>query len=474
MAINRVAMLCVHSCPLASLGGRDTGGMNVYVRELSRELGSRGLYVDIFTRLQDAALPEVTSLTPRVRVIRLKAGLLAPYDKNLVWNHLPEFVARVKSLAHREELFYDLLDGHYWLSGWAAWKLKKAWGIPAIQRFHTLGYPKNLVSHQDGGKETALRLYWERALPHLMDQVVAATPAEKLALVESLVEEISRRQRTEGLLHKQALVESFIEERSWMQPGEASLLQEERPSFHRMASDKVEVIPCGVDVELFRPISSEAARSRLGLDKERIVLFVGRIDPIKGIDTLIRAMVPLIRSPNLGKGCLRLILIGGNPQNEMENQELKALESLAFQLGVREQITFFPAQPQDRLPFFYGAADLLVLPSRYESFGMVALEAMACGTPVVASRVGGLPYTVVDGRTGFLVPEGDAQSMAAKIEMILKDDHLRACLGDRGVRWARGFRWSRVADQVLSLYERVLARSRFAFCSRASSALRHG
>ncbi|MBI1987037.1 MAG: glycosyltransferase [Nitrospinae bacterium] len=474
MAINRVAMLCVHSCPLASLGGRDTGGMNVYVRELSRELGSRGLYVDIFTRLQDAALPAVTQLTPRVRVIHLKAGLTAPYDKNLVWNHLPEFVARVKSFSHREGLFYDLLDGHYWLSGWAAWKLKKAWGIPAIQRFHTLGYPKNLVSRPDGEKETALRLYWERALPHLMDQVLAATPAEKQALVESLAEEMSWRQYTEALPVKSAPVESFAEAWNRRQRPEASLLQEEISSFHRMASDKVEVIPCGVDVELFRPISSEVARCQLGLDQERIVLFVGRIDPIKGIDTLIRAMVPLIRSPGLAKGRLRLILIGGNPQNEMENRELKTLEALASQLGVREQITFFPAQPQERLVFFYGAADLLVVPSRYESFGMVALEAMACGTPVVASNVGGLPYTVADGRTGFLVPEGDAQSMAAKIEMILKDDYLRACMGHRGVRWARGFRWSRVADQVLALYERIQATSRFAFSSRSPSALRHG
>ncbi|MBI2877903.1 MAG: glycosyltransferase [Candidatus Tectomicrobia bacterium] len=432
--MKRIAMLCVHSCPLAPLGGRDTGGMNVYVRELSRELGNRGLYVDIFTRWQDAALPKITQLTPRVRVIHLKAGRLAPYDKNLVWNHLPEFVTQIQEFAHREGLLYDLLDGHYWLSGWAAWELKKAWGIPAVQRFHTLGYPKNLASRPDGEKETALRLYWERALLHLMDQLVAATPAEKQSLVESL--------------------------------------QEERLSFHRRASDKVEVIPCGVDVELFRPIPPEEARARLGLGPEKMALFVGRIDPIKGIDTLIRAVTHLIRAPGLARDRFRLILIGGHPQNEMEGQELKKLEALACQLGVRESITFLPAQPQEQLVAFYGAADLLVLPSRYESFGMVALEAMACGTPVVASRVGGLRYTVADGRTGFLVPEGDAPLLAAKIETILQDDPLRARLGAQGIQWARGFRWSRVADQVLSLYERMLTRSGFAFDSRTSSALK--
>lgn len=411
MKIKRVAMICVHSSPLAPLGGRDTGGMNVYVRELSRELGEQGLQVDIFTRLQDAAFPEVIALSPRVRVIHLKAGLSAPYDKNLLWWHLPEFVARLKEFSRGEGTCYDILHSHYWLSGWVAWRLRRSWGAPIIHRFHTLGCLKDRAARGVAGKESPLRILWERALMRLMNRVVVATPGER----------------------------------------------EEMITFQGMAPDRVEVIPCGVDTHRFRPIPSQEARRCLGLSEGPLVLFVGRIDPIKGIDTLIKAMAILTQEPTFQEETrLRLLVVGGDPKDGGKNEELEALNGLSARLGLSEKILFLPGQSQEKLAYFYPAADIVVLPSRYESFGMVALEAMACGTPVIASRVGGLPFTVPE-EAGILVPEGEERLLAEKIGCLLKKEELRLRLGDGGVRWARKFRWPQVAEQVLSLYGRVMA-----------------
>ena len=403
-------MICVHNSPLAPLGGRDTGGMNVYVRELSWELGKRGLQVDIFTRLQDATTPRVIALSPEVRVIHLKAGPSAPYDKNILWWHLPEFVARLRRFAREEEIRYEILHSHYWLSGWVAWRLKRVWESPVVQRFHTLGYLKNRVARGGAEKEPSLRILWEKALLRVINRVVVATPGER----------------------------------------------EEMISFQGIAPEKVEVVPCGVDTDRFYPIPSREARGYLGLSNIPLVLFAGRIDPIKGIDTLIKAIGILTQEPPFKKkGGLRLLVIGGNPENKEENRELKAMKGLSADLGLSDKVVFMPAQTQERLTYFYSAADVLALPSRYESFGMVALEAMACGTPVIASHVGGLPYNVPE-EAGFLVPEGEEYLLAEKIGWVLREGELRSRLGRGGVKWAQGFCWSKVADQVLSLYGRVL------------------
>jgi D-inositol-3-phosphate glycosyltransferase len=409
--IERVAMLSIHSCPLATLGGKETGGMNVYVRDLSRELGRRGIPVDCFTRSQNPAVPRVTTrLGPNGRVIHIPAGPEAPYDKMHVVDHLPQFVGLVRDFARHEGLVYNVIHSHYWLSGLAASELRREWDSPVVQMFHTLGQMKNSVASGPEEWEPEQRLEGEAEVMASADRLVAATPTERAQMV-------------------------------WLYGANAG---------------KIAVVPCGVDLNLFRPIQAEKAKRMLGLPADRrIVLYVGRIEPLKGIDTLLRAMALVAPEIPRWREELSVIIIGGaaGAGAARTNAELARLQQLRAQLGIEELVTFQGAQSQDTLVYYYSAADMVVMPSHYESFGMVALEAMACGTPVVASRVGGLAHNVQDGQTGFLVPERDAGALAAKIRTLLLDESLRQRLGSQASRWAQRFGWDVIADQILDLYQ---------------------
>jgi len=411
--IRRVAMISVHTCPLAMLGGKETGGMNVYVRDLSRELGRRGISVDCYTRSQNSAVPRLSKgLGTNARVIHLPAGPEAPYDKNRLVQHLPEFVHNILDYARQEGLSYDVIHSHYWLSGLAARDLRSAWGAPVVQMFHTLGQMKNAVASGPQEWETDERIQGEVEVMALADYLVAATPLERAQMV-------------------------------WLYGADAA---------------KIVVIPCGVDLNLFGPVPQDEARQILGLPaKRRVVLFVGRIEPLKGIDTLLRAMALVAHNLPGDQEDLSVIIIGGAPGAGagQVKQELERLESLRVELGIDHLVTFLGAQNQDTLVYYYSAADMVVVPSHYESFGMVALEAMACGTPVVASKVGGLAFSVQDGQTGFLVPNGDPEALAAKIQLLLNDDELRRQLGGQATHWARRFGWPVVADQIVDLYQQV-------------------
>ncbi len=411
--IRRVAMISVHTCPLATLGGKETGGMNVYVRDLSRELGRQGIAVDCFTRSQNPNAPRIrTDLGPNGRVIHLPAGPEAPYDKNLVADHLPEFVRGVLDLARREGLRYDVIHSHYWLSGLAARDLRRAWGVPIVQMFHTLGQMKNSIASGPHEWEPQRRIEGEAEVMALADAVVAATPLERAQMV-------------------------------WLYGADAA---------------KIAVVPCGVDLDLFVPIPQQEARRVLGLPPERcVILFVGRIEPLKGIDTLLRAIALIAPEMPCWQDELSVIIIGGAPGAGIEqvNAELARLERLRADLGIEKLVTFLGARDQDILVYYYSAAEMVVMPSHYESFGMVALEAMACGTPVVASKVGGLAFIVQDGQTGFLVPDGDAEALAEKIRLLLKDRELRHRLGAEATQWARRFGWPIIARQIVALYEQV-------------------
>jgi D-inositol-3-phosphate glycosyltransferase len=406
-------MISVHTCPLATLGGKETGGMNVYVRDLSRELGRCGIAVDCFTRSQNPNIPRVsTKLGPNCRVMHLPAGPEVPYDKNRIVEHLPQFVQGVLDFARREGLHYDVIHGHYWLSGLVARELRRAWGVPIIQMFHTLGHMKNSVASGPQEWESERRIEGEAEVLAFSDLVVAATPLERAQMV-------------------------------WLYGADAA---------------QIAIVPPGVDLELFQPISPQEARQTLGLPPERrIVLYVGRIEPLKGIDTLLRAMALVVPEIPCWQEDLSVIVIGGAPGAGVEraNAELARLESLRSELGIQELVTFRGAKDQDTLVYYYSAADVVVMPSLYESFGMVAVEAMACGTPVVASKVGGLAYSVQEGHTGFLVPDRDADALAAKIKILLCDDDLRARLGQQANRWAQRYGWSEIANQIIDLYERV-------------------
>lgn len=402
-------MLCVHSSPLAQLGGKEAGGMNVYVRELASELGRRGVAVDIFTRSQQPGTPTITSLAPGVRLISLHTGPAAPYDKNWVLTYLPEFVSRVRCFADGQDLAYDVIHSHYWLSGEAALRLRQSWGTPVIHMSHTLGAMKNDVARGEEA-ETLGRLAIERRLLHEVDRVVAATPLDRAQMIERYG-----------------------------------------------ATVPIEVIPCGVDLSHFRPMSQAQARSRLGIAQlpHRMILFVGRIEPLKGIDALLRAAARLAAV----RDDFCVAIVGGEPDMARHNAEGQRLATLRSTLGLEQRVRFVGARGHRLLPLYYNAADLLAMPSHYESFGMVALEALACGTPVVVSDVGGLAFTVEQGVSGFRVPVGDDEALAERFAELLGDEPLRAAMGMAARARATRFGWGRIADEIIALYQGTQARA---------------
>lgn len=415
--LKRIAMLSVHTCPLAMLGGKETGGMNVYVRELSREFGRRGIAVDVFTRSQDPDVPHVCgTLGEHGRVFHTVAGPEQPYNKNKIYNHLPQFVSGVKEVVEREGIAYDILHSHYWLSGLVARDLRESWQIPIVQMFHTLAEMKNQVAQTPAERETDLRLEKEAEIMGFADRLVAATPLEKNQMVQ----------------------------------------------FYGADPDKITVVPPGVDLARFRPLPCADARSYIGMSGDHhLILFVGRIQRLKGIDTLLRAMALVLKwQPEL-RHRICVAIIGGdpNPDSEQERAELERLKALRAELGISDLITFLGAKDQDTLVYYYSAASMVVMPSHYESFGMVALESMACGTPVIASDVGGLSFNIADGFNGYLVPGQDPAALAEKIGLLLKYPSLRHQLGDQARHWAERYSWANIATEILEVYESTLAGS---------------
>ena len=409
-------MLSVHTCPLAMLGGKETGGMNVYVRDLTLELARRGVLVDVFTRSQDACVPRVShALGPNAQVVHIPAGPEAPVSKEEIFDNLGEFAANVRQFAASQGRRYDVIHSHYWLSGIAGMRLQSAWGNPPLlQMFHTLGHMKNQVARASHEFASDLRIHSEWKLMQHADRIVAGSPLDKAQM-------------------------------AWLYGADLQ---------------RIEVIPPGVDTGRFYPRDKAAARQRLGLDLDRrLILFVGRIEPLKGIDTLLQAIAHLDRDADcdLGCDCLSVAIIGGDASVPMEQMtgEMQRLHLMRSALGLDNLVAFLGKRDQDSLADYYAAADVLVMPSHYESFGMVALEAMACGTPVIASRVGGLTYTVRDEETGLLVPDRDPQALAEAIHRVIKRDDLRWKLETNAVRVAREFSWPIITDRILDLYAQV-------------------
>ncbi len=404
-----IAMLSVHTCPLEALGGKETGGMNVYVRELSRELAARGHRVDVFTRSASARVPhrDVGGLGPGARVFHIPAGPEEPYNKHRLFNYLPEFVHGVQDVMKNENVHYDVYHAHYWLSGWVARALQECQRAPVVQMFHTLGAMKNQVARGVTDRETDRRMEIEREIMQFADRIVASTPRDKQQMID----------------------------------------------LYAAPADKIAVISPGVDLKLFHPIDPWAAKSLLGEpENDHSVLFVGRIDPVKGIDVWFKAMALVAEENPALRSKLCVCLIGGDIDEDEPDEEIARLQALKNELGIGDIVTFLGRRSQEALPYYYASADVVVMPSLYESFGMVALEAMACGAPVVASDVGGLSYIVRDGETGYLVPERDPRALADCLNRLLRDPELRARLGKRGIEVAREYAWTRVADQIETLY----------------------
>ena len=408
-----IAMLSYHTCPLAILGGKDTGGMNVYVRDLTRELGRQGIHVDVFTRSQDEHVPHVVhELGFGNRVVHVPAGPEIPVPKSQLAVYIPEFIDGVMEFADSKGMQYDLIHSHYWLSGLAGEVLSDAWGgKPIVQMFHTLGEMKNRVARSDEERESPERIAAEKHLLARADRIVVSTLAEQTQL-------------------------RFL---------------------YRAGERKLDIIPPGVDLSHFYPIPADEAKMFVGLrPDDRMVLFVGRIEPLKGVDTLIQAM-SCVRLMDLHKP-VHLAIIGGEPDASPQDMsaEMSRLQKLCDDLAVGQTVVFLGKRGQDTLPYYYSAAEVVVMPSHYESFGMVALEAMACGAPVIASEVGGLGFLVQDGETGFTVPDGDPELLCDKLSLLLGDPQLRLRMGRRAAEYAQDYSWDKIARRIAALYEDLL------------------
>ncbi len=410
----RIAMLSVHSSPLARLGGKEAGGMNVYVRELSREFGRRGIAVDIFTRAQTYNAPTVVPIDRGVRLIHVRAGPPAPYDKNRLLDYLPEFIGRVRCFADGEDLHYDIIHSHYWVSGEAALALRRSWGAPVVHMFHTLGAMKNLVARGDQDRETRERVAIEARILHEADAIVAATPLDRAQMV-------------------------------W---------------HYGAGGSRTHIVPAGVDLRRFQPRDTAMARTMLNLPlaPHRIILLVARIEPLKGIDALIEASALLVQHHPEWRGALTALIVGGGSEEERThwNTEQRRLDAIRQRLGVTDIVRFAGAQPQERLPLYYTAADVVTMPSHYESFGMVALEALACGRPVIATNAGGPAFIIEDGVSGLLTPPSDPPTLARHLEHLLLNDDERATLGAAARERALRFGWEHIACDILSIYRDLL------------------
>jgi D-inositol-3-phosphate glycosyltransferase len=405
----RVAMLSVHTSPLAGLGGKEAGGMNVYVRELSRELGRRGIIVDIFTRSQDPQSPRITAVDRNVTLVTLPAGPEAPYDKNLILDHHAEFVDGMQNYAQQHHFHYDIIHSHYFVSGIIGLALRDAWGIPLVHMFHTLGAMKNHVARSDEERETGQRIALEGRLMREADVVVAATPLDLQQMV-------------------------------W---------------HYEAVPDRIKIIPCGVDLKRFHPHDMAEARAALGLPAQPtpIVLLVGRIEPLKGIDALIRA-VARVRHHYPQLADTTAVVIGGasDEQPELWNSEQRRLDQIRTELGIRHAIKFIGARPQSQLALYHAAANVVTMPSHYESFGMAALEALASGRPVIATSAGGPATIINDGINGLLTMPDDAPALAANLVRVLADAHFAHRLGLAARERAQRYDWSNIGCDVLEVY----------------------
>lgn len=422
--MRRIATISVHTSPLHQPGSGDAGGMNVYIAQVARRLAAAGVEVDIFTRATSSELPPVVELAPGVKVRHIAAG---PYDglsKEDLPSQLCAFthgVLRVEA-RHRPG-WYDLIHSHYWLSGQVGWLARDRWGVPLVHTAHTLAKVKNERIAAGDRPEPYTRVVGEEQVAAEADVLVANTPAEAKDLIER----------------------------------------------YGVPPDRVVVVPPGVDLDLFRPLSpgrEEAERRRarraVGLpERGLLVTFVGRLQPLKAPDVLLRAVAVLCRrDPGLA-GQVHVAVVGGPSGSGLDRPT--ALAELADELGIADRVRFLPPRPAEALADVYRASDLVAVPSHHESFGLVALEAQACGVPVVAAAVGGLVTTVRHQVSGVLVDGHDPDRWAEALAGLLRSETRRAALGRQAVVHARRFSWDRTAAGLLTVYRDAVAANRARF-----------
>ncbi len=418
MAINptnlhRIAILSVHTSPLHQPGTGDSGGMNVYIAETAKRIAERGIEVEIFTRATSLTEPDATELAPGVLVRHIPAGPFEGLRKEDLPSQLCAVTAGVlRAEATKNEGFYDLIHSHYWLSGQVGWIAQERWGVPLVHTMHTMARVKNLTLAQGDTPEPAIREIGEEQVVAAADRLVANTHAEAKELIE----------------------------------------------LYHADPNRVRVVHPGVDLDVFVPGNQSSARSDLGLAQEAIVLlFVGRIQPLKAPDVLIKATAEILKQKPELRSRLVVAICGGPSGSGLESPG--ALVTLANQLGVSDVVRFVPPTNRNDLVKWFQAASVCVVPSYSESFGLVAIESQACGTPVIAARVGGLPTAVRDGISGVLVDGHAATTWAKHIIDVVTNDQLRSKLSTGAIAHASHFGWEDTTDKLLSVYNEAVKSS---------------
>ena len=392
-------MLSVHSCPVGNLGAKDTGGMSVYIRELARELCNKGHIVDVYTRVHDPADPQIIDLGEGARLIHIKAGQELDIHKLALYSYLPDFACNMERYREDNDLHYDLVFSHYWLSCWVGKYLQMWWSVPHITMFHTMGAIKNGIGI--GEDEPELRIVTEREAVQDSHRIIASTKREKDDIVR----------------------------------------------YYGASPEKIGVVPCGVNTELFKPSDKQSARQQLNLDDDKVLLFVGRIDPLKGVEQLLEAVSYL-----KGTDSPRLVIIGGD---EDSDDAVTWLKEMTGELDLEDRVTFHGLVKHHELPLYYSAADVTVVPSYYESFGLVALESLACGTPVVATDVGDMSNIIRQDETGYVVPDNDPRELADKIGILLSksNNKVKSALAIR--ESINRYDWSNIAEMISKEFYQV-------------------
>ena len=410
----RVAMISLHTSPLDQPGTGDAGGMNVYVIELAKQLAERGIAVDIFTRATSSTLPRSVEVADGVLVRHIHAGPFEGLTKGELPGQLCTFAREVlRTEAAQPVGHYDAVHSHYWLSGQVGALARDRWGVPLVHSMHTMAKVKNAALAEDDAPEPPARLIGEEQVVEAADMLIANTDDEAKQLIE---------------------------------------LYDADPG-------RVEVVHPGVDLAVFSPRSQAGARRRLGLPEDaHVLVFAGRIQPLKAPDILLRAVAELLAESPALQGRLVVPVVGGPSGTGLEHPE--SLARLAGHLGLDDVVRFVPPVPQTELADWCAAATLVAVPSYNESFGLVAAEAQATGTPVVAAAVGGLTTVVKHGVSGLLVETHRPRDWAATIRRVVEDDALRARLSAGAVAHSRQFAWDRTAERTLAVYRQAAASMR--------------
>jgi len=398
-----IALISVHGDPAVEIGKEEAGGQNVYVRHLGEALAHLGWHVDMFTRKANADDPVIVEHSPRCRTIRLKAGPEAFVPRDKIFGYTGEFLDNLLRFQEWEGVRYSLVHTNYWISAWVGMQWKKRQSIPQVHTYHSLGAVK-YQSVEAIPMIAGTRLDVEKAVLETAERTVATSPQERD--------------------HMRSLVSS---------------------------KGHIQIIPCGTDIQRFGAIDRPQARQELGWNPDdKIIFYVGRFDPRKGIETLVRAVgcSQIRHDPQV-----KLIIGGGSRPGQSDGIERERIEAIVDELGMRDITTFTGRISDELLSVYYTAADVCVVPSHYEPFGLVAIEAMACSTPVIASDVGGLQFTVVPEETGLLAPPKDEVAFAEAIDRILSHPDWRNQLGQRARRRVEEkFSWDGVAHQLSDLY----------------------